>query len=127
MSLFVALIVVADGLLLAGGSLWRVIVLCACLSVWLSMCLDLSVLWGLAPVGPRPPVAASKMGYECLPVGPKPPLAASKMGQECLPVGPSPPLAASKMGQEFFPVGPRPPLAASKMGQECLPVGPCGA
>ena len=43
MSLFIALIVVADGLPLAGGSLWRGIVLFACLSVWLSMRLYLSV------------------------------------------------------------------------------------
>ena len=43
MSLFIALIVVADGLPLAGGSLWGVIVLRACLSVWLSMRLYLSV------------------------------------------------------------------------------------
>ena len=43
MSLFIALIVVADGLPLTGGSLWRVIVLRACLSVWLSMRLYLSV------------------------------------------------------------------------------------
>ena len=43
MSLFIALVVVADRLPLAGGSLWRVIVLRACLSVWLSMRLYLSV------------------------------------------------------------------------------------
>ena len=54
MSLFIALIVVADGLPLAGGSLWRVIVLRACLSVWLSMRLYLSarltVCWVTIPL-----------------------------------------------------------------------------
>ena len=43
MSLLIALIVVADGLPLAEGSLWRVIILRAYLSVWLSMRLYLSV------------------------------------------------------------------------------------
>ena len=43
MSLFIALIVGADGLPLAGASLWRVIILRACLSVRLSMRLYLSV------------------------------------------------------------------------------------
>ena len=46
MSVFITLIVVADGLPLAGRSLWRVIrviILRVCLSVWLSMRLYLSV------------------------------------------------------------------------------------
>ena len=43
MSVFITLMVVADGLPLAGGSLWRVRILRACLYIWLSMRLYLSV------------------------------------------------------------------------------------
>ena len=43
MSFFITMIVVADGLPLAGRSLWHVIILRVCLSVWLSMRLYLSV------------------------------------------------------------------------------------
>ena len=43
MSFFITMIVVADGLPLAGRSPWRVVILRVCLSVWLSMRLYLSV------------------------------------------------------------------------------------
>ena len=43
MSFFITMIVVADRLPLAGGSLWRVMILRAYISVWLSMRLYLSV------------------------------------------------------------------------------------
>ena len=54
MSFFITLIVVADGLPLVGGSLWRVIILRVCLCVWLSMRLypsvRLTVCWVTIPL-----------------------------------------------------------------------------